>query len=205
MEERNQDENDSTTDESDDNLQPPRSKPVTSAQYEALASSPENNTRCMQSERMDFDDEILSASASDIDKGPVKAHPISRSRQKLGKIGGKGKDTSPEAPAIATSKPKLGKIGGKGKGGGVGLVSKQNESTAWKNQEGFVSSKQEETDPLATPTSMDPEKRRVNAEQPPEPSPPRETSQERADRKRVQLKRELENKSHTAVKKKRKF
>ena len=203
--EKGPDENGSTTDDSDDNLQPSRSKPLSSGEDEALASSPESNTKCMQSEQMDLDDESLSASASDIDKSPAKTHPTPKTRQKLGKIGGKGKDCSPDAPAIPTSKPKLGKIGGKGKGGGVGLLSSQNESTAWKKQEDIVSSKQEATDPHAAPKSMEPERRGRTAEQPPEPSPPRETSQERADRKRAQLKRELENKSHTAVKKKRRF
>ena len=203
--EKNPDENDSTTDESDDNLQPSRSKPVPSGEDEALASSPESNTKYMHSEQMDLDDESLSASASDIDKSPAKTHPIQKSRQKLGKIGGKGKDGSPDAPAIPTSKPKLGKIGGKGKGSGVGLVSGQNKSTALTSQEDSVSSKQGATDPLAAPMSMEPERRGRTAEQPPEPSPPRETSQERADRKRAQLKRELESKSHAAVKKKRRF
>ena len=199
------DENDSTTAESDENLQPSRSKPLPSGEDEALASSPEPDTKCVQLEQMDLDDESLSASASDIDKSSAKTHPIPKSRQKLGKIGGKGKDCSPDAPAIPKSKPKLGKIGGKGKGDGVGLVSSQNKSTAWKNQEDIASSKQGETDPLAAPMSMEPERRGRTAEQPPEPSPPRETSQEKADRKRAQLKRELENKSHAAVKKKRRF
>ena len=203
--EKSPDENGSTTDDSDDNLQPSRSKPLSSGGDEALASSPENNTKCMQSEQMDLDDESSSASASDIDKSPAKTHPILKTRQKLGKIGGKGKDYSPDAPAIPTSKPKLGKIGGKGKGVGLGLSSSQNESNAWKNEEDIVSSKQESTDRLAAPSSMEPERRSRTAEQPREPSPPRETSQERADRKRAQLKRELENKSHAAVKKKRRF
>ena len=203
--EKNPDENDSTTDESDDNLQPSRSKSLPSGEDEALASSPEIKTKCMHSEHMDLDDESLSASASDIDRIPAKTHPIPKSRQKLGKIGGKGKDCSPDAPAIPITKPKLGKIGGKGNGGGVGLVSSQNKSTTWKNQEDIASSKEEATDPLAAPTSTELSRRGRTVEQPPEPSPPRVTSQERADRKRAQLKRELENKSHTAVKKKRRF
>lgn len=203
--EKSQDENDSTTDESDDNLQPSRSKPLSSGEDEALASSSENDIKRMHLEQMDLDDESLSPSASDIDKTPAKTHPIPKSRQKLGKIGGKSKDRSPDAPTIPASKPKLGKIGEKGKGGGVGLVSSQNKSTAWKNQEDIASSKQGATDPLAAPMSIEPERRGRTAEQPPEPSPPRETSQEKADRKRAQLKRELENKSHAAVKKKRRF
>ena len=203
--EKNPDENDSTTDESDDNLQPSRAKPLPSGEDKALASSPEDNTKCMHSEKMDLDDESLSASASDIVKSPATPHSIPNSRQKLGKIGSKSKDCSPDPPVIPKSKPKLGKIGGKGRGGSGGLVSSQNGSTAWKNQEDIASSKQEVTDPLAAPTSMEPDRRGRTAEQPPEPSPPRETSQERADRKRAQLKRELENRSHTAVKKKRRF
>ena len=203
--EKNPDEDDSTTDESDDNLQPSRAKPLPSGEDEALASSPADKTKCMHSEKMDLDDESLFASASDIDKSPATTHSIPKSRQKLGKIGGKGKDCSPDAPVIQKSRPKLGKIGGKGRGGGIGTVSSQDVSTAWKDQEDIASSKQETTDPLAAPTSMEPERRGRTAEQPPEPSPPRETSQERADRKRAQLKRELENKSHTAVKKKRRF
>ena len=200
--EKHHDENDSTTDDSDDNIQPSRSKPLPSGEDEALASNPENDTHL---EQMDVDDESLSASASDVDKSPAKTHPIPKLRQKLGKIGGKGKDSSPDAPTIPTSKPKLGKIGGKGKGGGVELVSSQNKSAAWKRQEDIANSKQKATDLLAAPMSMEPERRGRTAEQPPEPSPPRETSQERADRKRAQLKRELESKSHAAVKKKRRF
>lgn len=203
--EKSPDENGSTTDESDDNLQPSRSKTLSPGEDAASAGSPESNIKCMQSEQMDLDDESLSTSTSDIDKSPAKIYPILKSRKKLGKIGGKGKDCSPDAPAIPTSKPKLGMIGGKGKGGGVGLMSIQNESSAWKNQEDIVSSKREVKDPLAAPTSMEPVRRGRTTEQPPEPSPPRETSQERADRKRAQLKRELENKSHAAVKKKRRF
>ena len=200
--EKNQDENDSTTDDSDDNIQPSSSKPLPSGEDEALASSPENDTHL---EQMDVDDESLSASTSDIDKSPAKTHSIPKLRQKLGKIGGKSKDRSPDAPTIPKSKPKLGKIGGKGKGGGVELVSSQNKSAAWKNQEDVANSKQGATDLLAAPMSMEPGRRGRTAEQPPEPPPPRETSQEKADRKRAQLKRELESKSHAAVKKKRRF
>ena len=193
------DENDSTTDESNDDLQPSRSKPVPSGENEALAT---NTNNCMQSEPMDLDDNDLTASSLKIDENPAKAHPVLKSKQKLGKIGGKGKDSPLEAPVMPTLKPKLGKIGGKGKLSDIGLASAHNGSNASKNQEDAASPKQKATDSIATPKS---ERRGRTAEQPPEPSPPRETSQERADRKRAQLKRELENKSHAAVKKKRRF
>ena len=154
---------------------------------------------------MDVDDDDFTAPVSDIDKTTAKSHPVPNSKQKLGKIGGKGKGSSPKAPVMPTSKPKLGKIGGKGKLGGIGPVSSQRENTASDKPKHAVNLKQEATDPIAAPKSMEPERSSRTAEQPPELSPPRETSQERADRKRAQLKRELENKSHAAIKKKRRF
>ncbi|KAH8813090.1 XRCC4-like factor-domain-containing protein [Xylogone sp. PMI_703] len=48
-------------------------------------------------------------------------------------------------------------------------------------------------------------RRRTKTPEVKEPTPPRETSEERADRKREQLKRELEQKAKVPVKKKRKF
>ena len=157
---------------------------------------------------MDLDDDGLTGSASEVDKSPAKSHVMPKSKQKLGKIGGKRKDSSPEPPAIPLSKPKLGKIGGKGKIGrlgGAGTVSNQNEGRASTKQEDIVNPKREVRDQNAVPKPVEPERRGRNVEQPPEPSPPRETSQERANRKREQLKRELENKSQAAVKKKRRF
>ncbi len=147
---------------------------------------------------MDLDDDGLTASASGVDQSPVKTRPVPKSKQRLGKIGGKRKDSSPETPMLPTSKPKLGTIGGKGKLGKIG-------GTTSKKQEASVSSKQEARDENATPKPVEPEGRGRTAQQPPEPSPPRETSQERANRKREQLKRELESKSQAAIKKKRRF
>ena len=155
---------------------------------------------------MDLDNDGLTASASDGDKSPAKTHLVPK--HKLGKIGGKGRDSSSETPTIPTPKARLGKIGGKGtlgKLGGTGSVSGQNESIASNKQEDVVSPKQEARDRVAVPQSMVPESRGRTVQPPPEPSSPRETSQERANRKRAQLKRELENKNQTAVKRKRRF
>ena len=202
------DESGSTTDESKDDPPSSYSKPLPSRKEDALASSPMNDTKGMESELLDMDDDGLTASASDMDNTPTKTHLEPKSKQKLGKIGGKIKSISPEAPTVPAPKPKLGKIGGKGKlgkVGGTGAVYSQNESTAPRMQEDPLSPKQGTKGRIVAPTSRDPMMRGRMVQQPPEPSPPRETSQERADRKRAQLKRELENKSQAAIKKKRRF
>ena len=195
---RDSDEGGSTNDESDDELQPSHSKLLPLRTDNALASDIANNTKGIQSELMDLDDDGSTASGSDVDKSPVKTRPVPRSKQRLGKIGGQRKDSSPETPTIPTSKPRLGKIGGKGMLGNLG-------GTTSNKQEAFVSPKQEARDQNASPQPVEPEGRGRTAQQPPEPSPPRETSQERANRKREQLKRELESKSQAAIKKKRRF
>ena len=202
------DEGGSTTDESDDNLESTQFKPLPLRREHASARSHLNNTERMHSDLMDVDDDGLTASASDVDKSPAKVHVVPRSKYKLGKIGGKGRDSSPEIPAISESKSKLGKIGGKGtlgKVGGTGSVSSRNENIAPNKKQNAVSPKQEARDQIADSKSIEPESRGRTLQQRPEPSPPRETSQERADRKRAQLKRELEYKSQSAVKKKRRF
>lgn len=162
----------------------------------------------MNSELMDLDDDGLTASASDAHESPAKAHLVPKSKYKLGKIGGKGRNSSPGTPTIPTSISKLGKIGGKGtlsKVGGTGSVSSRNENIASNKRQNAVSPKQEARDQIAGSKSIEPESRGRTVQQRPEPSPPRETSQERANRKRAELKRELENKSQTTVRKKRRF
>lgn len=157
---------------------------------------------------MELDYDGLTTSPSDIDNSPSKTHLVPKSKPKLGKIGGKGKTSSPKTPALPTSKPKLGKIGGGGKLAkvhGIGPVSGQNEDAASDMPEDPVSPKREVRDRTAAPKTLEPEKRGRTVQQPSERSPPRETSQERANRKREQLKRELESKSQAATKKKRRF
>lgn len=79
-------------------------------------------------------------------------------------------------PTISPNEPKLGQIRGTNKSG---------------------------KSPM--PASKSPEPRSRLVKQPGSPPSPRETSQERANKKREQLKRELEEKSKLGVKKKRKF
>ncbi len=206
--EKSPDEGGSTTDESGDDLQSSHSKSLPLRTGDAVASGSTNDSKGIQSEPMDMDDDGLSTSASAIDRNAAETALVLNPKSKLGKIGGKGKDSSPETPVVLTSKPKLGKIGGKGKlgkVGGIGSISIQNEDAASNNSEEPVNPRCEASDQTAATKLLEPETRGRTAQQPLEPSPPRETSQERANRKREQLKRELESKSQAAAKKKRRF
>ncbi|KAL8763909.1 MAG: hypothetical protein Q9184_000352 [Pyrenodesmia sp. 2 TL-2023] len=87
-----------------------------------------------------------------------------------------GRIGGPSKPIVPPSKPKLGQIGGTAKDGKPPV-----------------------------PVTQSPEPRGRPLKQPESPPSPRETSRERADRKREQLKRELEEKSRLGAKKKRKF
>jgi hypothetical protein len=112
---------------------------------------------------------------------------------KLGQIGGKKKraetpppageaQPQPEASKAATLKRKLGAIG------------HRHQSPVTKQEDGLLQTEEAESRGRA---SVKPEKEKTPQ--------PRETSEERADRKRQQLKRELEEKAKVPVKKKRKF
>jgi hypothetical protein len=121
---------------------------------------------------------------------PPPAEPETPKKSKLGKIGGKMKELTPASPSRAgptpepppknepTVKKKLGTIGGRGKTPTM-----------------EVSVPPEDKESRGRPS-------KVEKEQAP---PPRETSEERADRRRLELKRELEAKAKAPVKKKRKF
>jgi hypothetical protein len=117
------------------------------------------------------------------------------SKGRLGVIGGKKKESTPVAPPAAASespratpspkdaapvKKKLGAIGGRAR---------------TPAREGSVPAEPEL--PLVA--------RGRSAKVEKEDTPPRETSEERADKKRLELKRELEAKAKAPVKKKRKF
>lgn len=204
----NPDESGSTTDESDDYLQSSHSKHPPSRTDVAVAGGSANGFEGIQSDPMDLDDDGLTASASDVDSNFAKTHLVPKSKPKPGKIGGKGKDSSPKIPAVPTSKPKLGKIGGKaklGKIGSTGSVASQYDGATSKRPGNPVSPEPEAIGQNAAPKISE-RQSRGRADLPlREPSYPRETSQERANRKREQLKRELESKSQVVTKKKRRF
>lgn len=202
------DEGGSTTDESDNDLQSYHSKPLPLRLDGPSASGSANDLKGIQSEPMDLDDDGLTASGSDTDDIPAKTYSVPKSKPKLGRIGGRGKESSPETLAVPTSVPRLGKIGGKGKPGkvgGTGSVSHQNGGAASNKPGEYVSPKREARDQSTAADTLEPGRRSRTLQQPPEPALPRESSQERANRKREQLKRELESKSQAATKKKRRF
>ncbi|KAL8730969.1 MAG: hypothetical protein Q9181_004482 [Wetmoreana brouardii] len=126
--------------------------------------------------------------------------PTTQRKQESDRPNSSSESHSPE-PASSTSKvtsPKpraiLGRIGGVAKP----VVSPH------KPKLGHVGGMNEPAKPSKLP-SKSPEPRGRPEMQTRSPSPIRETSQERADRKREALKRELEEKSKVGVKKKRKF
>ena len=119
-------------------------------------------------------------------------------------------DNAIQASATPKPKAKLGRIGGKSKGTessraqpgahgrSAGLLSKQDHPLHQRNQETLEASGA--TSDNGDSIRID----RTNA-QTRTHSPPRESSRDRANKKREQLKRELQSKSNAGVKKKRKF
>ena len=201
-------ENGSTTDESHDDHQSSYSKSLPSRAANGFTGDPASHTDRTQSEPMALNGNDLTTSASDTDESVAESQSALKPKPKLGRIGGKGKDKPPEAPAISTPKRKIGKIGGKGKPANVShtaSVTGQDEGRAPDMQEDAISPNSDEKNQVAGPKPIGSERRSRLVQKRSEPSPPRETSQERANKKREQLKRELENKSQVAIKKKRRF
>ncbi|KAI9648802.1 hypothetical protein NHQ30_003442 [Ciborinia camelliae] len=111
-------------------------------------------------------------------------------RGMLGKIGGKKKETTStpeiEPPSSASPKKKLGTIGGKKAAAGSASQREDISDEEIRGRGRWQTIEEDEKAKEKTP-------------------PPKETSQERADKMRVMLKKELEAKSKAPVKKKRKF
>ncbi|KAF2095389.1 XLF-domain-containing protein [Rhizodiscina lignyota] len=124
---------------------------------------------------------------------PAPATKI-QAKRKLGIIGGKAaKSQTPEPSAQPTTPKKvLGKIGGK-------------KSTPPKTSEARQSNVLPTTEIELNRNSEKPGAKATQNEQTLAPDVPRESSQERADRKREELKRQLEAKAQAPAKKKRRF
>ncbi|KAL8873717.1 MAG: hypothetical protein Q9174_000848 [Haloplaca sp. 1 TL-2023] len=133
--------------------------------------------------------------------------PTARERQLPTKQEHSSKSTSPaprsNSPEALKAKPKgtLGRIGGGGGGGGGGKQS----VSPHKSSLGHIGAAKKTVEPVkrASESPEPPRGRESTAHK--SPSPTKETSQERADKKREMLKRQLEEKSRVGVKKKRKF
>lgn len=139
---------------------------------------------------------------SDTDDGDLESmQPMTRETQQVSKQSSSSRSPSPDPVSKASGnpppKPKgmLGRIGG---------ATKQGVSPT-KPKLGHIGAASESAKPLKLPSKSPEPTRGRRSEESRSPSPQRETSQERADRKREMLKRELEEKSRLGVKKKRKF
>lgn len=142
--------------------------------------------------------------------------PATKPKLKMGKIGGKPLKPAVEDvphksnPQVSKSKPKLGRIGGVGGIGKIGHVegsqTKGNQPAATVSEEQSLLSKQNLNRERQRHLAQDvAQSKRPSTMSPRAPSPPRETDEERANKKREKLKRELESKSQAGMKKKRKF
>lgn len=141
-------------------------------------------------------------SSPEVEEAPSRlAHePSKPSKGKLGRIGGASKAYSPPDPAPPTlaepdspniSSRKLAMIGGKKASNGTESPPSEAPRTVERTP--------------ASSSVRKPSPARARSVKTSESSAPRETSQERADRKRDQLRRELEMRAQAPAKKKRKF
>ena len=129
-------------------------------------------------------EESLPASPDAINEIPDSTHPAPKAKAKLGKIGGK-KKVLDEQSQLLNYPAEDNKIPEHKSSTHAGTSADIESSTS--------------RDPLVTEIRTS--RPNTNAESP----SPRETSQEKANRKRAKLKRDLEDKSKSTAKKKRKF
>ena len=117
---------------------------------------------------------------------------------------GFGEGPKPLGNAAQKPKGKLGRIGGRLKADG----EEKSRTTASRDSatpSSRLEPKKHDNRLRAAQDDISPNRKGRSTTQPSNPSLPRETSQERANKKREQLKRELESKSSVGAKKKRKF
>lgn len=155
-----------------------------------------------QTKAQESADDGSTTGASDDDLEPVHLKPSER-RQSLGTKSEEGSSSQSSSPEPARDTKIYPSPRVKGVLGRIGGPSKPSVSPS-KPKLGQVGGSTKHTEP-PIPASRSPEPRGRPLKQPESPPSPRETSRERADRKREQLKRELEEKSKLGAKKKRKF
>ena len=214
--------NDSTTDESDHNTEPQdedthlaKATPLThtnlvTSRRNALVSPDKDVTSFGGKQMGSIGEEAAQSQKSKTDGHDTAVHVFrDRMLSDTEDITSPKKvttNTSSESRSIPKSKPKLGKIGGKAKSN----IQREVQSSTFESEptklERLQDGNQQEADTIERkrPTAQN-GRPTSSTEYSKTPSPPRATSEERANRKREQLKRELESKSQKAVKKKRKF
>jgi hypothetical protein len=162
------------------------------------------------------DDDTASEDENEVPPPKLRSPPDPKpKRGTLGKIGGKKREatppparspeplptpSSPVPVPASTKKPKrLGQIGNKAST--ISRAERKEAPQVTEQEEVLV-----ERGRMGVKTEKEKEKEIVKEQEKEKaPPPPRETSVERADRKRSELKRELEEKAKAPVKKKRKF
>lgn len=199
------DQDSTTADESDleVNFRKPRNSAQRGAPVEPPAPVPDSRRSLNALQLAD------SNGVASLTPPPATARPETIGETEAGEV---YRDKSQSEPTEAVHKPKgiLGKIGGRAKREKESEV-KDSPATVKANMPednntiGYVSQGGRQlTRPLPTTVTS----RTISQPQsspPPPPPPHRETSQERANKKREELKRQLDSKSNANVKKKRKF
>ena len=183
----------STTEDDDDDLDAAPRKPV--ASQPSQSSLPQNKVPSPSPRKLGMiggrSEETQMPARKEA--SPDEIRPAAKPRTKLGKIGGKGKVqdfATPEPPVENRSS------GPQAKAAKVGVIGGKRAATH--------SSEDERDKAVADDLTAGEDERKSRAETK-APSPaPRETSQERADRVRDELKRQLEEKEKVATKKKKK-
>lgn len=197
------DQDSTTADESDleVNLRKPREFAQRGAPVEQPAPAPDSRRSLIAI--------ADSNGATNLTSPPTTTRPRALGETEAGEV---YRDTSKPEPAEAVHKPKgiFGKIGGRAKREKESEVQDPPPTVKANMPEdnntiGYVSQgRQLGRPPPATVTGCNLFQPQPSPPPPP-PPPPRETSQERANNKREELKRQLESKSNANVKKKRKF
>lgn len=159
-----------------------KSKGEDSTKNNLKSDSPENNSKEPKQFNLEKKNETMCSESDGIDDVPAP-----KSKPRLGKIGGKGnliKSSDPNEHKTSTFEANS-------------IPSRdRRKPTALDGEDQAYLSLPSDSDQLRKERASFPEKL---------PSPQRETSQERADHRREQLKRDLEATSITPIRKKRKF
>ena len=224
---------DIANDEDDVNSQRPKIPDRVSSSPPAVVSPPKKKlgelSRKRQAPKTISDDEdedkfeppISATPTPEKESSPGMERVVPKNKGRLGRLGGKKapspppRDPTPPPPAEPEKpkKSKLGKLGGKKKEIATAPASEtaspeltpKNDTPA-KKKIGIIGSRGgSPTKNLSVPSENTPTRGRSTKSDKELTPTPRETSEERADRRRLELKRELEAKAMAPVKKKRKF
>jgi len=205
------DNSDSTTDESDHDLESrwPKSMPLREKWLDHHVAASTTGKTSPISPQTASD----KGAGHEVEQNPMPVPGASISKDRVSSSDGEGTQagsravrsgTPDQAPALKP-RVKLGKIGGKGKRKSIESHAHTGHIAPEVAGKSIVNPSLGEEVGAVSKIESEPERASQRTVRPQAPSPPRETSRERANRNREKLKRELESKSHAGAKKKRKF